>query len=188
MVSRGVSRGDVADHQLVAKRLYLIHVLPSVRRSVGASPAAKFPLAVAVRFSFRPCDVSIAGSSVRIRRFSCYQVSSEETVADSSGMTSRSVRSRFGTGRSDPRISTIPRTATDPIGDSSAANNSHPLCSRRQARMLDYFSPFATTETESLISVAFRGFAQICHKGTGCGRASLPDNCAPGRSCRPPRY
>src|SRR4029077_8371036 len=43
---------------------------------------------------------------------------SEETVADSSGMTSRSVRRRFGTGRSDPRISTIPRTATDPIGDS----------------------------------------------------------------------
>src|SRR6516162_10353109 len=115
-------------------------------------------------------------------------------VLDSNGMANRSVRSRFGAGSSDPRISTIPRTATEPIGDTDhqkkflewrpskglhksasafgkalpifcvkpgvsqvPSNNSHPLCNRCQARMLDYVSPFATTETESMVSetVAF---------------------------------
>ena len=47
--------------------------------------------------------------------------------------------------------------------------------------MLDYVSPFATIQTESLGSdqVAFRDLAYICHKGAGRRTASLPDNCAP---------
>jgi hypothetical protein len=46
--------------------------------------------------------------------------------------------------------------------------------------MLDYFSPFATTETESLVSVAFRGFGLNLPRERVAGKASLRDNCAPG--------